>query len=262
MERMILANGSLSDAATITGATGLGDLTIGNLKRQSLQEFYRSNGGQNVIDVDFGRPVTLNVAALIAHTAGINATCQVIAGTAAGAASFDTGIMPMQSQLEASSAAPDMGKNLFFQFFAPQTYRYWRFTINDPDAAYLDIGRLYLSNAFQPSFNMAYGMTQVFQDMSSEFLTVSGDSISQKRPKRRVTDFSLEDLSEGEAYKDLLMLDRLVGTTGDVLFVPKPDDKAFLQINAVYGKIAEPAPVSWTAFSRFQRQYRIVELVP
>lgn len=262
MEKMILATGVLSDLATITGPTGLGDLGIDNLKRQSLQEPYRFSGGSAVIDVDFGQPVTLNVAALIGHTGGQNATCQVTAGATVGASTFDTTEKPFQSQVEASSTAPSFSHNLFFQLFAPQTYRYWRFTINDPDASYIDIGRLYLSKAFQPDYNMVYGMTQGFVDMSSEFVTQSGDSISLKRPKRRISEFNLEDLSEGESYGQLLVLDNLIGTTKDVLFVPRPDDKTYLQINAVYGKVSEIQPVAWTEWNRFTRNYKITELIP
>ena len=257
---MILAHGKLSDAAVITGPIGLGDLALTNLQRPSLQEPYRFSGAAAEIFVDLLSAKAINLAALVGHSCDVNATCIVSGGTTAAATDFVLGSFPMQSQAEAGANFPVLSKNLFYQNFTTQTYRYWKFTITAPGATYTDIGRLYLSNVFQPTYNMVFGMVQGFQDLSSEYVTLSADSLSQKRPKRKTVEFSLEDLTEDESYNSLLPLDYLIGTTADVLFIPFPDVKKYVQLNSVYGKIAELAPVGWTQFGRFKKQYKIVEL--
>ncbi len=269
MERMLLATGEISDQATITGFQGVGDLLIGNLKKQSLQEIYRVMGDYAVIDVDLGAAKILNMVAIMGHSGSSNAFARLTASaTNINAPSFDTGNRPFRSHQSTyggdQSAANRLayGKNLYFEYFEPQAMRYLRMEISDPGAEYIDMGRIYASHAFQPSFNMVYGFAQGILDGSQEYETTSGDSVSLKRKKRRYADLTLQDLSEDEVFAELYPLDNLVGTTGDVLFVPKPDEKEYLQLNAIYGKIEQLQPNAAISFDRFSRQYRIKELLP
>jgi len=259
---MILAHGKLSDAGVITGPIGLGDLVLTNLQKQSLQEPYRFSGTGASLVVDLGSAKAIRLAALIGHTLDANATITVSAGTTDACLDFTTGSFPAQSQLEFDPAAPARAKNLFYQLFDEEIYQYWKFDIAAPGATTTDIGRLYLSDPFQPTFNMVFGMIQGLKDYSTEFVTLSADSISQQRPKVHVSEFSLEDLTEDESYGELLALDDLLGTNTDVLFIPFPETKKYVQRNSVYGKIAELTPVAWSSWQRFRKQYRVTELPP
>jgi hypothetical protein len=254
MERMLLATGTLSDAAIITGPTGAGDLTIDNLKRQSLQEPYRIIGNSAVIDIDLLNAVPVNVIALIGHNGSAGGTVQVTASNTFGGYAYNSGVLPFVT------GPKQFDKSLFF-LFTDQTFRYWRITITD-NQDYIEIGRLYISNAFQPSYNMIWGFQQGFTDASQEYETISGDSISLKRKKKRFAELSLEDLSEDEVFAELYPLDKMIGTSGDVLFIPKPDEITHLQFNAIYGKIEALQPNALTAYNRFSRQFRIKELLP
>ena len=257
MERMLLATGVLSDAAIIAGPIGAGDFSLNNLKKQSLQQFYRVNGQTVTLDFDLGAAKLIDTIALIAHNAGGTANVQVTAGAVPGASTYDSGVLP------AITGSKRFGKSLFFLFIpGGQAFRYWRIVLNAPDNTAVDIGRVYLSDSFQPSYNMVYGMQQGFIDPSQEYETVSGDSVSLKRKKRRMVDFTLEDLSEEETFTQLYPFDQLVGQTGDVLLVPKPDDTTYLQFSAIYGKIETTQPFSNTSWNRFSRQYKIKELLP
>ncbi|TGE04623.1 hypothetical protein [Hymenobacter fodinae] len=255
MERMLLATGALSDQATITGPTGAGDLVLGNLKRQSLQEVYRVLGDAAELNIDLGAAQLVNVVAIMGHSGLSGSTARVTASNTPGGADYDSGAVPF------ITGTKHFDKSLFFLFFQPVSYRYWRIEISNPGAAYLDLGRLYIAKAFQPSFNMVYGFQHGFTDGSQEFETSSGDSISLKRKKRRFADLMLEDLSEDEVFAELYPLDQLVGATGDVLLVPKPDD-THLQFSAIYGKIEAMQPNVNTSFNRFTRQFRVRELLP
>jgi hypothetical protein len=253
---MLLATGVLSDNATITGPSGVGDLTIDNLKRQSLQDLYRVLGDTVMLDVDLTTPQAINVVALMGHSGSATATARVTASNTLGGADFDSGLLPMVT------GQKQFAKSLFFLLTGGVTFRYWRIEVNDPGVAYLDIGRLYIALAFQPSYNMVWGFQQGFIDPSQEYETTSGDSISLKRKKRRFSELSLEDLSEDEVFSEIYPLDSLIGSTGDVLFVPKPDDVSRLQFSAIYGKIEAMQPNVATSYDRFTRQFRIKELLP
>ena len=254
---MLLATGALSDTAVIAGPTGAGDLTIDNLKRQSLQELYRVLGNACVLDIDLGTARTVNLVALAGHNGSTAATARVTASNTLGGTDYDSGSLPL------ISGAKRFDNSLFLRLLpVAVSYRYWRIEISDPAAAYLDFGRLYVANAFQPSYNMVYGFQQGFIDPSQEYETISGDSISLKRKKRRFAELTLEDLTEDEVFAELYPLDQLVGTTGDVLFVPQPGDETHLQFTAIYGKIEAMQPNVITSYNRFTRQYRIKELLP
>jgi hypothetical protein len=257
MERMLLATGVLSDNATITGPTGAGDLTIDNLKRQSLQDVYRVLGESCVLDIDLGSIEAVNMIALCGHSGSDFATVRVTAGNFPGASTYNSGPLLMVT------GDRQFDKSLFMLFIKPGiSAANWRIEITDPGAAWIDIGRLYVAKAFQPSYNMTYGFQQGIIDPSQEFETISGDSISLKRKKRRFAELNLEDLTEDEVFAELYPLDLLIGSTGDVLFVPNPGDVSRLQFTAIYGKIEAMNPNVTTSFDRFARQFRIKELLP
>ncbi|MBX0289728.1 hypothetical protein K3G63_04725 [Hymenobacter sp. HSC-4F20] len=257
MERMLLATGALSDNATITGPTGAGDLSIDNLKQQSLQEVYRVLGSACVLDIDLTTAQAFNLVGLMGHNGSESGTVRVTASDTLGGATYDSGTLPLVT------GPKQFDKSLFLLFLgAPITYRYCRIEITDPAAAYIELGRVYVSNAFQPSYNMVYGFQQGFIDPSEKYRTTSGDRVPRKQKKWRFADWNLEDLTEDEVFSELYPLDKLVGTTQDVLFVPKPDDISHLQFTAIYGTIEAMNPNVATSFDRFSRQFRVEELLP
>lgn len=257
MQQMVLATGQLSDAAVLSGPTGAGDLGLLNLQQKSLQRPYRVIGSTITLDIDLLSAQSINLFAIIGHSGSATATARVTAGAAAGASTYNSGLLPFVT------GTKQFTKSLFMLFIKPaQSYRYWRIEISDSAAAYLDLGRLYVSNAFQPTYNMTYGFQQGVIDPSQEFATISGDSISLKRRKQRFVDLTLEDLTEDEVFGRVYPLDQYVGTTEDVLFVPDPDQLAYLQQQAIYGKIDAVQPNAITAFNRYSRQFKIKELLP
>lgn len=256
MQQMVLATGQLSDAATITGPVGAGDLGIGNLQQKSLQLPYRVIGSTVTLDIDLLAARAINLFAVIGHSGSATATARVTAGATVGASTYDSGSLPFVTGTKQTA------KSLFLLFIKPaKTYRYWRIEISDTGAPYLDLGRLYVSNAFQPTYNMVYGFQQGVVDPSQEFGTISGDSISLKRRKYRFADLTLEDLTEDEVFGRVFPLDQYAGSTEDVLFVPDPEQSTYLQQQAIYGKM-DVNPNAITAFNRYSRQYKIRELLP
>lgn len=275
MQNILLATPILSDSAMLKGSAAMGDLSISNLKTTSLKQIYRAADASSVfIVVDLLKPATVNLVSLIGHC-GSSRSFARVRGAASEAdltanPAFDSGDLPFRSHQtgfdDAWAATVDdeeygaLDKNMFVSFFQRQTLRFWRIDISDPNGTHLDIGRLYISNAWQPDTNMDYGTTLGFIDPSREARTASGDFIPVERVKYRYTDFRLSFASEKEMFDGVFEIERMQGKTGDVLFIHDFDDKAYLQKRSMYGVMKGLQPIIHSTYSIFEKTFRIEEI--
>ncbi|MCF0055509.1 hypothetical protein [Dyadobacter sp. CY356] len=263
MQNMILANALLSDAATISGTSGAGDLPLANLQEMDLKAIYRAMGDTITLTVDLLTAKQINLVALIAHNCSPIASVRLRASNTnnSSTAPYDTGLLPARSNQTAfvDSGYP-LEKNMFLSFFAPQTYRYWFIDIVDTGAAYIDIGRLYISNAFQPTTNMDYGLSEGVVDPSKVNRVVSGGKIPREFVKYKTAEFTLGYMNEDETYGKVFALEMACGRTKDVLFIPDPDAKSLLQIRSHYGTMETINPKVAFQYSLYNKSFRIEEI--
>lgn len=261
MSNAILATPVFSDLATLTGSESVGDMTISNLNKRSLKRKYRTlELSSVVINVDLGSVRNVNFFALIAHNLTSSATITVQAGSTDAVTDYNTGAL---SGITGNDAGFE--QQSFYKFLmSGQRFRYWRFTISDasnPDN-YIQIGRLYLSNAFQPTINIDYGVSWGFEDRSLISETVSGEVVPLVRPKRKMCDWSLSFGSESEMFGTLFDIDRLRGMSKDVIFIEDPEATTYAQHKFIYGLMSELNQIINGAFQLYQKQYKIKELSP
>jgi len=238
----------------------------------SLKNVYRAASNTVTIKADLTTPQAVNLVALIGHSGSSRSYARVRAAAVEAnlttTPDFDTGLQPFRSHqtgydatwaLTADEAKGAFDKNMFMQFFGAQTYRYWQIDIIDPLASYIDIGRLYISKAFQPTTNIEYGLKEGITDPSRKTRTVSGEVIPLERKKWRYVDFSLGYASEDEMFDGIFTIEYMRGTTKDVLFVIDPDNIPRLQQRSYYGMM-ENQPVSNATYSLFNKTFRIEEI--
>lgn len=58
---------------------------------------------------------------------------------------------------------------------------------------------------------------------------------------------------------DLFELDRILGVTGDILYITDIDNQEQLQRNTIYGFMSSLQPIVHSSFSLFSKTYRIEE---
>ncbi|MCE6993050.1 hypothetical protein [Dyadobacter sp. CY323] len=275
MQNMLLATPILSDAATIIGSTASGSLGINNLKTPSLKEVYRAANAASVfIIADLGSAKTINMVALIGHSGSSRSYARIRGATSqanlTAAPGYDSGLVPFRSHQSGYDAgwasgvqdeqAGSLDRNMFFKKFADQTFRWWQIDIVDPNSVYLDIGRIYISKAWQPEVNMDYGLAEGWIDPSRKSRTVSGEMIPLERKKFRYADFTFSYATQDEVYNNAFEIERLRGRTKDVLYINDPDATAHLQRRSIYGTLEGFQPIINTAFSIFQKTFRIEEI--
>lgn len=276
MGNMVLATPALSDAAVITASQASGALAPKNLQIMSPKTPYRiADASSAFVQVDFATAKSINLAALLCHTASSRAFVRVRAANLEADITsdpdYDSGNLPMRSHqsgydaMWAATVADEnygaLDKNHFIHWMGTlRSFRFWRFDIQDPSSAYIDIGRLYLSNAWQPSTNINFGSPEGITDPSRKARTASGDISSVDRPKYRTAEFSLSFTSEDEIYDNAFEIERLRGRTKDVLYIQNPNATNHLQRRTIYGTLESLQPITNSNFSIFEKSFRVEEI--
>lgn len=257
MSNIILASPHLIDSSTITGSESVGDMSLLNLKSRNLYRKFRTTNLSAQINIDLGSAQEINFASIVAHNGTTSATVTIKAGSTSAVSDYNSGAL---SLLTGSDLGFDL--NAFANKFTSQTYRYWRFDFSDtsnPDA-YLEMGRIYLSKAFQPSLNAVYGMQEGYQDNSRVKRTVSNAVSSIIRSPYKNIDFELDFASAEEMYGEARKIDRLQGQAKDVICVPDIDDSSYFQERFIYGRMTSNPPVISEAFQIYRKSYQIEEI--
>ncbi len=257
MTNIYLARPDLSDAASVTGSTALGDMSLQNVQKKSLSRVYRTSDLSATIAIDLGAAQEIDFCSIVAHNATASGTVTIKAGSTDAVSDYTSGALDLIT-------GNDLGYELnsFAASFTAQTYRYWQLEFSDasnPDS-YLQIGRVYLSKAFTPTTNIDYGVEEGFSDQSRVSRTISSEVISVDRDPFRVATFEMSFLSQDEAFTSLYEFDRLRGKKKDVVFVPDMSETTHFQRRFIYGIFNEMNPIVNRAFRLYRKRYRIEEV--
>lgn len=261
MTNMLLATALLSDKALLSSSSSVAaQLPLTNLKRMAIGAPTRFLTPDSChVLVDMGVPTEVNFLALLGHNATAAGQCQVRGASSVenldSSPLYDSGLLSLaEGQL--------LEKNHFMIYLEePVTARYWQFDFADDSVPYIDVGRLYVGKAFEPETNMSYGLQEGFIDPSTLARTVSGRVIPNERPRYRYADFQLSFGTEQEMFTTAFNLDLLCGMTKDVLFVQDYSNKSLLQKRTIYGNMRSLSPIINTSFQRYEKRYRVEEII-
>lgn len=107
-----------------------------------------------------------------------------------------------------------------------QNAQFWRIAAHDTTnaAGYVELGRLMICGAYQPSLNMINGAKLGVTTESTRVVTDGGAGSYNEKPTARSLAFSIENLPENEGLVNLFDLMRRVGITKQFFFVFDPAD--------------------------------------
>lgn len=126
---------------------------------------------------------------------------------------------------------------------------------------YVQIGRLFLGKSWSPSVNYTYGAGLVYEDPTIIERSLSGAEYFDIRSRFRVFDFDLQYIVASEAYGAVLELQRLAGTSGEVLVIADPDDAANMPKRAFVGRLLSIGSVVQEKPDAFTVNLKIKELI-
>lgn len=266
---LVLAWPNRIDEAVLSSAGAWqATLPLANLQDRVLATVARSNMILAVdpdIVMDLGQARRIGVLALVAHNLSVGATVRVLADEAGDFATpiYDSGFLAVWPAgmlppelleweddnfwLGTVSAEVRAGYRAPYIHLLPasQIARYWKVVLHDPvnPDGYLQLGRLFISETWQPEVNFSQGAQLGFEDRSVALESLGGTEFFDQRAKYRVQRLALNWLSENEAYSRMLEMQRQLGQTGELLVIPDPSDLANMPQRAFLGRVQRLVPV-------------------
>lgn len=184
--------------------------------------------------VDLGAVVEIDTIALINTTLtagnGVTAWCYVD--------DPDVGSPPVAMALQATTLIDRSRSNnqVVMSATSKVAIRYVNLFIDLSDA-YLELGTLVIGSSWQPTYNfdMEYQLGRL--DMGSrEYNQTTGTAFNFTGARPRIWTITLGALSVDEVESYVDDIDRLLGATGDILFIPEHTDTFNkMSLRSVYG---------------------------
>jgi hypothetical protein len=244
-------------ATMLSGGGDVASLPVQNVQDPQPRKPYRTIGTAAYFVADFGTQTAIEAVALVATSLTEAGTLRVRLSTsdATGAAgdAYDTGVT-------AAGADPRYLGNVLNIPASTKTGRYLRVDLADSSLAYIDIGRCYAGPLFRPGRNMSYGAGIGYLDFGTKQRGRGGQLFSKAAGRARYVTATFNNLTQIEAMTQALELDRLIGNTGDVLFVMDPES-TYLAQTWLWGVVADMTLISVPQFSLYSKAYRIEERI-
>lgn len=287
MANIFLAWQNRTDEGTLTGGSWLSALPLVNLQNRQVQKVARSTNAllaSTKFDIDLGATRTVGVLALIVQNMSVSAKVRITGASSSSYTSpeyqsawvdvWPSGVIA-QDLLEweddnfwlgTMTSEQRAGYQSPFIHLLPtaQALRYWRVEIDDTtnSVGYVQIGRLFIAKGWTPTVNYAYGAGLGYQDPTPVETSLSGAEFFDIRSKYRVMSFSLEYITDTEAYNYALELQRLAGVSGEVLVVPDGGtDLGQQPLRSYVGRLKQLGPVKHPKPAAFTVDFEVKELL-
>jgi hypothetical protein len=274
------------DSGTLSGGAWLGGLPLNNLKNKRISKLARSVDtlpASTKFTIAFESAKSIELIALIAHNFSGEAVVRITANSTNNFTSpaFDSGWLPVwpygflpQDLLEweddnfwlgtISEEAVAGYKTPFSHILSSSvSYQYWQIEISDPDNldGYVHLGRVFIGPVFVPTINMSWGAGLVVEDATTFETSLAGEEFFDSRERYRIHTFSLDGLTEDEAYQNVLDMQRLLGTSGELFVNGDPDDISNSPRRAFLGRMQSVSPVTHDSFHTYKSSFTIREVL-
>lgn len=287
MANVTFASPNRIDEAALSGGSWQPTLPLANLKTRTLSQLARSTNVQLAstrFDADLGQSRFIGALALVGHNISVQGQVRItLADTQANltnaplytsgwVACWPAGTIPQElleweednfwlGTLTAESRAAFQAP--FVHLFGRTIARWLRVEINDTtnQDGYIQLGRAFFSDVWQPVMNMSYGSGLAYEDKSSVEEALGGNEFFYSRRKARITRLTLDWLTADETYVRLLDMQRLLGVTGELLLVPDAEDVSNQVRRAYLGRLARLTPLERISHGVFRTQLEIKELL-
>lgn len=141
--------------------------------------------------------------------------------------------------------------------------RYVRIELDDTtnSAGYIDIGRVVIAPGWEPGVNYNYGITLQYEDVTEVETSLSQVEYFNQKIKRRTTHLELEWLTPDEAYNYIFEMQRQLGISGEVFFIPDFDDSRNLIRRAYLGRMKQLNAIEYPRYNFYKHGFEIKEVV-
>lgn len=274
---------------TLSGGDWLSSLPLSNLKNRVLQKRARSKDTlptSTKFDITLLSPQPVLCLTLAGHNLSVNARVKVVVydDVLKNNIYYDSGWVDAWPQIFESDSLEWESDNfwlgtlsndqrvdftpLFVDLFSKATFvpvaKYITVEIDDttnPDG-YVEIGRLFFSDVWQPTRNASLGLS-FKHNTTTEIETTLSDTeyFDVHRPRRSVS-FNLDRIPLSDAFGRVFSLQRALGVHGEVLFAYTTEDVLYSYERRFLGRLQELDAISEPYVDRrHQVPVNIIEIV-
>lgn len=122
------------------------------------------------------------------------------------------------------------------------------------------VSRFIVGNYWSPKYNIPYGISVGYQDLSTQDRLAGGDVYTNPGPRHKTLSFELEYLHESDKF-NLFKIFKSIGKVGCVFVsaFPQDPDQEKEQMYSIYGKFAELSQIVFSQYTRYTSSVSIEE---
>lgn len=226
------------DSAVMTASDTAGDLAASNVANPIIGRRWRTTDLTAFMDVDFGADKTVELLLLrfprdtdIPLSGTVQHQLDADGGTPGTGAAYDSG---------AVSIGTADGYGYHVHLPTSTTARYWRWTFNITGISWIDVGRAWAGEIYQPTRSISFGYGDEWSDLSRPAISDrSGAEFVDERSRQRVFAFSFDSLETADR-DEFRELGRISGLSKQVVFVKDPTSPAK---ETILGRLAQTTPL-------------------
>lgn len=143
----------------------------------------------------------------------------------------------------------------------PVSALWWRIDARDPSLTSVEVGRAFLGGLWRPQYGMIVGATLGYDSRDLVADTDSGAEYTVSRPAPRVARFTLQGMGEDTAMDRALEMQRLLGTSGEVLYQWDHVDTVHQPRRALLGRLRTLQPLQTMGARYWAASYEVKELL-
>jgi len=250
------------DSAIITASSEASGFPVSNLQEQRRKKTWRSSSLTNqYISIDFGSSIYANCVVLINHNLTYDGRIKLVATDSSdyesnpklyirfwawqsvwgfGEGGFgEHGFGGFPTPAEVNKLFPGV---IRIYYFPTTEARYWRlyFEDNDNPDGYFELGRLFLTHYFEPSYNFVWDWKFIPQDRTRVKYTRGGQPITYILEKQYKVSFTFEWIEKDEAWTYFVDIVRRFGIRKDIVIDMFPDEtKVKGVLTRLYGRFED-----------------------
>lgn len=285
MSNCMIGFPNCTDAATLSGGSWLAALPLSNLKNRIIGKVARSSTDATAdtkLDIDLAAEKNIRVLSLTNHNCSLDARFRIRGSAVSNFATsvYDSGwgdVWPVvygPDDLDWEDNTWWVGKYtdeqragytaaLIHILPANTLARYWRIEIDDTTnaAGYVQVGRLFIGPAWQPTLNMSYGASVGWETDTEVQKALGGAEYFQRRTPYRVQKLVLGAMDGNEAMTRAFELQRRAGIDQEVLWIFDPSDTMHALRRRWLGRLRRLDPIEYPYCNTNKTAFEIKESI-
>lgn len=271
------------DSATLSGGSWISTLPLNNLKNTTLGKLARSTNlmlTNTKMDIDLGKQQKIQMISAVSHNLAVDARYRLRGSNVNdfSAVEYDSGWVDVWSAVYPSATIDWEDSNWWSGKYTQEQIagytptltiilpmrvlaRYWRLEFDDTanPAGYIQIGRVFIGPAWQPTINMSYGAGIGWETDTAVQKARSGAEYFDERNPYRAVQFTIDNLDQDEAFARAFEIFRSAGISKEVMFIHDPSDTNNSIRRQFLGRLRALSKIEYASFNLNKVGFEIKE---